>query len=245
MLIGTTVNAIAIIAGASVGLFLRRVTGLSGSVDANSLAGRLQDIIMKGVALCVLYLGVDGMLAGENTLIAILSMVIGAIIGETLDLDKRMQKLGDWLQAKVGRLFPGGNLAEGFVTACLLFCVGAMAIVGALEDGLTGNHSTLFAKALLDGISSIVFASSLGVGVLFSAAAVFIYQGSIALLASVVSPLLAAEVITEMSCVGSILILALSLNMLGVTRIKVMNLVPACLMPIVLMNLLDLVQKLL
>ena len=234
MLIGTTVNAIAIIAGASAGLFLRRVTGLSGSVDSHSLAGRLQDIIMKGVALCVLYLGVDGMLAGENTLIAILSMVIGAIIGETLDLDKRMQKLGDWLQAKVGRLFPGGNLAEGFVTACLLFCVGAMAIVGSLQDGLTGDHSTLFAKSLLDGISSIVFGASLGLGVAFSAVAIFLYQGSISLLASFLQPYLGDAVIAEMTCVGSLLIVALSFNMLGLTKIKVMNLVPGIFLPILL-----------
>ena len=125
-------------------------------------------------------------------------------------------------------------MSEGFVTASLLFCVGAMAIVGALENGLTGNYETLQAKSLLDGISSIVFASSLGIGVAFSAVALFLYQGVISLLASVLSPFLGDAVIAEMTCVGSLLIVALSLNMLGLTKIKVMNLVPAIFFPILL-----------
>ena len=126
------------------------------------------------------------------------------------------------------------SIADGFVTASLLFCVGAVAIVGALNDGLTGNHDMLFAKSLLDGISSIVFGASLGLGVAFSAVAIFIYQGSIALLASFLQPLLNDAVIAEMTCVGSLLIVALSLNMLGLTKIKVMNLVPAIFLPILL-----------
>ena len=125
-------------------------------------------------------------------------------------------------------------MSEGFVTASLLFCVGAMAIVGALENGLTGNYETLQAKSLLDGISAIVFASSLGIGVAFSAVALFLYQGSISLLASVLSPLLGDAVIAEMTCVGSLLIVALALNMLNLTKIKVMNLVPAIFLPILL-----------
>ena len=158
--------------------------------------------------------------------------------GELLDLDRRMRTLGDWVQTKTERLVKGDSgapsISEGFVTASLLFCVGAMAIVGALQDGLTGDHSTLFAKSLLDGISSIVFGASLGLGVSFSAVAVLIYQGLIALLASFLAPLLGDAVIAEMTCVGSLLIVALSLNMLGLTKIKVMNLVPAILLPIVL-----------
>ena len=127
------------------------------------------------------------------------------------------------------------SVSEGFVTASLLFCVGAMAIVGSLENGLTGNYDTLKAKSLLDGISSIVFASSLGIGVAFSSMAVLVYQGLISLSASFISPYLGgAAVIAEMTCVGSLLIAALSLNMLGITKIKVMNLVPACLLPILL-----------
>lgn len=239
MLIGTTVNALAILAGSAVGLFFahaaRRGAGGSG------LGERLRTTLMNGVALCVLYIGVSGCLDGQNTLTAIISMVLGALVGETLDLDRRMQALGDWVQEKTKRLPLSGSssVSEGFVTASLLFCVGAMAIVGALQDGLTGDHSTLFAKALLDGVSAVVFASSLGVGVAFSAAAVFLYQGCIAALASLISPLLGSEVIAEMTCVGSLLIIALSMNMLGVTKIKVMNLTPACLMPILICRLAD------
>ena len=125
-------------------------------------------------------------------------------------------------------------MSEGFVTVSFLFCVGAMAIVGALQDGLTGDHATPFAKSLLDGISAIVFSASLGIGVAFSAAAVFLYQGSIAVLASFLSPLLGEAVIAEMTCVGSLLILALGTNMLNITRIKVMNLVPGVFLPILL-----------
>lgn len=168
---------------------------------------------------------------------SILSMVLGAILGEILDLDRRMQSLGEWVQKKTERLALGGgktSISEGFVTASLLFCVGAMAIVGALQDGLTGDHSTLFAKSLLDGISSVVFAASLGVGVMFSAAAILIYQGLIAVAASFLSPFLGDAVIAEMTCVGSLLIVALSLNMLNLTKIKVMNLVPAIFLPILL-----------
>ena len=239
MLIGTTVNALAILAGSAVGLFFahaaRRGTGGSG------LGERLRTTLMNGVALCVLYIGVSGCLDGQSTLTAIISMVLGALVGETLDLDRRMQVLGGWVQEKTKRLPLGGSssVSEGFVTASLLFCVGAMAIVGSLQDGLTGDHSTLFAKALLDGVSAVVFASSLGVGVAFSAVAVFLYQGCIAALASLISPLLDSAVIAEMTCVGSLLIIALSLNILGITKIKVMNLTPACLMPILICRLAD------
>ncbi len=239
MLTGTIVNAIAILIGSSVGLLLPRIVGrFSTALEGASLIGhRLQTIINQGTALCVLFMGITGCLKGINALITILSMVIGAVLGELLDLDKRMQTLGDWVQEKTKRLVQeggGASVSDGFVTASLLFCVGAMAIVGALNDGLTGNHDMLFAKSLLDGIISIVFASSLGIGVAFSAAAVFLYQGIIAVLASFLQPLLSDVVIAEMTCVGSLLIIALSLNMLGLTKIKVMNLVPAIFLPILL-----------
>lgn len=238
MITGSIINALAILAGAAVGLLLKWLAGRFSTLlpaNASQLGHRLQEIIMQGVALCVLYIGISGSLKGSNTLVAILSMVLGAIIGEVLDLDRRMKQLGDWVQSKTQKLAGGASVSEGFVTASLLFCVGAMAIVGSLENGLTGNYDTLKAKSLLDGISSIVFASSLGIGVAFSSVAVLIYQGLISLSASVISPYLGGEaVIAEMTCVGSLLIAALSLNMLGITKIKVMNLVPACLLPILL-----------
>lgn len=242
MFTGTIVNVIAILIGSSAGMLLTwGAKHFSGRLPAGNakLGERLQAIIMQGVALCVLYLGISGSLEGQNTLIAIISMVLGAIIGELLDLDGRMQSLGDWVQKKTARLVKSGgssgpSISEGFITASLLFCVGAMSIVGALQDGLIGDHSTLFAKSLLDGISSVVFGASLGLGVTFSAVAVLLYQGVIALLASFLAPYLGDAVIAEMTCVGSLLIVALALNMLGVTKIKVMNLVPAILLPIVI-----------
>lgn len=240
MLTGTLVNAAAILAGSLLGMLLTWLAGhFSTLLPAGStlLAERLKTIIMQGVALCVMYLGISGCLEGNNSLIAILSMVLGALIGELLDLDKQMRSLGDWVQKRTEHLVTNGgqaSISEGFVTASLLFCVGAMAIVGALQDGLTGDHSTLFAKSLLDGISSIVFGASLGLGVAFSAVAILLYQGSISLLASFLQPYLGDAVIAEMTCVGSLLIVALSLNMLGLTKIKVMNLVPAIFLPILL-----------
>ena len=239
MLVGSIVNALAILAGAAAGLLLKQAAGRLSSVlpDSAALGARLQNIITQGLALCVIYLGVSGSLKGQNSLITILSMVIGALVGELLDLDGAMYRLGDWVQKKMARLAPAGgeaSISEGFVTASRLFCVGAMAIVGALNDGLTGDHDMLFAKSLLDGVSSVVFAASLGIGVAFSAAAVLVYQGAIALLASFLAPFLGDAVIAEMTCVGSLMIVAIGLNMLGLTKIKVMNLVPAMLPPLLL-----------
>ena len=239
MLVGSIVNALSILAGAAAGLLLKQAAGRLSSVlpDSAALGARLQNIITQGLALCVIYLGVSGSLKGQNSLITILSMVIGALVGELLDLDGAMYRLGDWVQKKMARLAPAGgeaSISEGFVTASLLFCVGAMAIVGALNDGLTGDHDMLFAKSLLDGVSSVVFAASLGIGVAFSAAAVLVYQGAIALLASFLAPFLGDAVIAEMTCVGSLMIVAIGLNMLGLTKIKVMNLVPAMLPPLLL-----------
>ena len=239
MLTGTIINSLAILAGSLLGLVLQAATHRSSKdVDVGGIGGRLQTIVMEGMALCVLYIGVSGSLKGQNTLIAIISIAIGAVVGELLDLDRRMHTLGDWVQAKTARLIHtqegAPSVADGFVAASLLFCVGAMAIVGSLENGLTGNYDTLKAKSVIDGIAAIVFASSLGVGVAFSAAAIFVYQGAISLAAGLLAPLLSDTVIAEMTCVGSLLIVALSLNMLNVTKIKVMNLVPAIFLPILL-----------
>ena len=239
MLTGTIINSLAILAGSLLGLVLQAATHRSSKdVDAGGIGGRLQTIVMEGMALCVLYIGISGSLKGQNTLIAIISIAIGAVVGELLDLDRRMHTLGDWVQAKTARLIHtqegAPSVADGFVAASLLFCVGAMAIVGSLENGLIGNYDTLKAKSVIDGIAAIVFASSLGVGVAFSAAAIFVYQGAISLAAGLLAPLLSDTVIAEMTCVGSLLIVALSLNMLNVTKIKVMNLVPAIFLPILL-----------
>lgn len=222
-MLGTIVNTAAILLGTLLGLLLKK-----------GLPERFQDVIMKGLALCVLLIGISGALKGENTLIAILSIAIGAIIGEIIDLDRRLNNLGQLLEARFSKGDGEQTVARAFVMSSLLFCVGAMAIVGSLQSGLTGDHEMIYTKSMLDGISSIIFASSLGYGVVFSAVAVFVYQGAIVLLAQWIAPFLSDAVIVEMTCTGSLLIIALSLNMLGLTRIKVANYLPALLLPILL-----------
>ena len=188
--------------------------------------------------LCTLFVGIDGMLGGSNALIAIISVAVGAVIGELCDLDGHLNRFAEGLEKRFQKDRKGGgpSLAEGFVTASLVFCVGAMTIVGALNDGLTGNHEMLFTKATLDFVSSIIFASSLGLGVMLSAAAILTIEGGIACLASLVAPILQQNpnTVPEMTVVGSVLIVGISLNLLGVTKLKVMNYVPAIFLPILL-----------
>ena len=225
MLIGTLVNTGTVIAGSLIGLFL-----------GNILPQRLQDTVMKGLGLCTLFIGITGLMGGENALITVLSMAIGAVIGELLDLDGHLYRFAETLEKRFKRDGAKTSLAEGFVTASLVFCVGAMTVMGALNDGLTGDHTMLFTKATLDFISSIIFASSLGLGVLLAAVAVLVIEGGIACLAGVVAPLLQydAAVIPEMTVVGSLLIVGLGLNLLGITKLKVMNYLPAIFLPILL-----------
>ncbi len=222
-MLGTLVNTAAVVLGGAIGLLLKK-----------GLPKRLSDAAFKALGLCTLFIGISGSLKGQNTLILILSMVAGTLIGEGLDLDKRIGALGSWVEGKFQRKGGDSSIAEGFVTASLLFCVGAMAIVGALQSGLLGNHEMLFTKSLLDFVAAILFASSLGVGVICSAAFVLVYQGSIALLAAWVAPLLSDTVVAEMTCVGSVIIIGLGLNMIGVAKFKVMNFVPAIFFPILL-----------
>ncbi|MBP6247542.1 MAG: DUF554 domain-containing protein, partial [Trichococcus sp.] len=215
------VNSAAIILGGSIGLALKK-----------GLSDRIASAVMNALALCVLYIGVSGILKGENILITILSMVFGTLVGEWIDLDKKINQLGDEIESRVSSENKEHSVSNGFVTASLLFCVGAMAIVGALQSGLTGNHDTLFAKSLIDGIAAIVMASSLGIGVLLSAGLILVYEGGITLFANVLAPLLTDSVINEMTCVGSLLIVGLALNMLKLTNLKIMNYAPAVFFPI-------------
>ena len=221
VLLGSLVNSAAIVLGGSIGLVLKK-----------GISDRLANAVMNAMALCVLYIGVSGMLKGENILITILSMVAGTLVGDGLELDKKINQLGDTIENMVASPNEGVSVSKGFVTASLLFCVGAMAIVGALQSGLTGNHDTLFAKSLIDGIASIVMASSLGIGVLLSAGLILVYEGGISLFANILAPLLTDSVINEMTCVGSLLIVGLALNMLKLTDLKIMNYAPAVFFPI-------------
>ena len=260
---GTIINALGVILGTLVGVALRSLLRLKkrscDTQPSESPASRsLSDTVFQGLGLCALLVGVGGMLTGvindrisaalpslvlvgEATLPIILSIVLGSVIGHLLDLDGRINRLGDRVErATNGRL---GNVSAGFVSASLLFCVGSMSIVGSLNSGLSQDHSMLYTKSLLDTVSSAVLASTMGIGVGLSALFVVAYQGSIALLAHWISPFLPEAVITTMSITGSLLIVALGLNMLGVTKIKVMNHLPSVFLPIFLVPLWSLVLK--
>ena len=223
-MIGVLVNTLTVIVGSTIGLLFRKL-----------IPEQWTDFIMKGIALCTLYIGIDGALEGTNTLVTIISIAVGALIGAALDLDDKLNRFASGLENRFKKEGSGGStIAEGFVTAGLLFCIGAMTIVGSLQAGLTGDNTMLYTKATLDFISSLIFAASLGIGVLFAAAFVLVFQGAIVLVAQAVSPFLTDYVVSEMTCAGSILIIALGLNILGVTNLKVMNFLPAIFLPIVL-----------
>ena len=218
-MLGTIVNAAAVVIGALVGVFLNK-----------GIKEEYTKTIMDGMALTVVIIGIMGAVKMENLILVLASIVLGSIIGEKLDLDKRLEKLGDSLGKRFGK--GDSNFAKGFIMASLVYCIGAMAIIGALESGLTGDHSTLFAKSVLDGVSAIIFSSTLGIGVAFSAIPLFLYQGGIALLAGLVKDLFTPSVITEMSAIGGILILAIGINILGIKKIKIANMLPAIFIPI-------------
>ena len=220
IMLGTFVNAVTIIIGSIIGLLMKE-----------GIPQKIKETIMNGLALCVLLIGITGAIKVNNLMLIIFSIVIGAVIGESIDFDMLLQRLGDKIEGK----FKGksGSISEGFVTSSLLFCVGAMGIVGSLESGLTNNHQTLFAKSMLDGIASIVFSSSLGVGVLLSSVSVFLYQGTITIGATFLKSVLVQNVIVDMTAVGSLLIIGLALNMLKITKVKVANLLPAIFIPVV------------
>ncbi len=217
---GTIVNSIAVVAGALVGVFLRK-----------GIKEQYTSTIMDGMALAVVIIGIMGAMEMNNLIVVLASIVVGSIIGEKLDLDKRLENLGTSMEKRFGK--GDSDFSKGFIMASLVYCIGAMSILGALESGLTGNHETLYAKSVLDGVSAVIFASTFGIGVAFSAAAVFIYQGAITLLASSVKDLLTPEVINEMSSIGGILIMAIGINILGIKKVKIANMLPAIFIPIV------------
>lgn len=215
-MIGAIINAAAIFVGGGIGLFCKK-----------GISQRFSSAIMTAVALCVLAVGWLGLGAGENVLVLVLAMVLGAVLGTWIDLDKLLQRLGELIELRFAKGGTTGSFARAFVTASLFMGIGSMSIVGALDAGLTGNIDTLVAKSLIDFITAIMMAVSLGLGVLFSGLFVLVCEGGIALLAQVLAPLLTNVLVAEMSCAGSLLLVALGLNLLGLTKIKVANLLPA------------------
>nr|WP_319487590.1 DUF554 domain-containing protein [uncultured Caproiciproducens sp.] len=217
-MLGTVVNVLAIVAGTVLGLILK-----------SGIRQNYRETIMDAVALSVLLIGMMSAIKTNDLLLLIFSLVIGCIIGEALKIEDRLAGLGQLIESKTSS--SDGSVAKAFVTSSLLFCVGSMAIVGSIESGLTGNHQTLFAKAVLDGIVSIFLSSTMGFGVIFSAAAVFVYQGIITLLSSSLKAFLTEEMIREISAIGGVLIMAIGLNLLKIKKIKVGNMLPAILLP--------------
>lgn len=223
-MLGNYVNTITVIIGCLLGLLVQK-----------GLHEKYKMIIMQAIGLSVLFVGATVTIGGlldpdSEPVLFIISLVIGGALGELIGIEKALDKLGLMLQNKVGS--QQSNIAEGFVTASLLFCVGTMAVIGSLDSGLRGDHTMLYAKSVIDGITAMILASTLGVGVIFSAAVVFIYQGAIIIFAGLLEPLLTIDVIREISIIGGILIFGIGLSMMEIKRIKTVNLLPAIIVPV-------------
>lgn len=227
--LGTLANCVAIIIGALLGVFCKR-----------GLPEKWQETMMSSIALCILIIGVQMALKTQNIIIVIFSLVLGAIVGEILDIEAAMNRLGQYLGNKLsqGDGSAAAAIAAGFVNASILFCSGAMAILGSIQDGLAADHTTLFAKATLDGLISLILSTNLGIGVILSALSVGIYQGSITLLAGVVGTLVTEAMLTEITASGGIMIMAIGCNMLKISSIRIGNLLPGMLFAAVITALL-------
>jgi len=219
-MIGNIVNAIAIIAGGLIGLILR-----------GGIPERYRETLMQAVGLCVVLIGISSSLKSDSIMTVIMSLVAGSLIGEFIRIEARLDSLGKFIESKISGT--SSDFSKGFVQASLIFCVGSMAIVGSIESGLTGNHQTLFAKSILDGVTTIILTSILGAGVIMSCVSVFIYQSVITLLATLIKPYMTPAVIAQMSSVGGLLIIAIGLNMLEVGKIRAGNMLPAIFIPFI------------
>lgn len=228
-MIGVIVNVITVVIGSSIGLLFKK-----------GIPEKVSKAAMTGLGACTLYIGISGSLAGENPLIAIASVVLGAILGTLLNIDGAINHLAEKVETRFQKKGTQGSIAEGIISATLLFCVGSMTVTGSIQAGLTGDHSLLITKAMLDLVSSMMLASSLGVGVLLSAVAVLIIQGGLVLMAGLIAPLLSTGAINEMTCAGSILIMMIGTNLMGITKIKVADYLPAILFAPIIYNLIAL-----
>ena len=220
-MIGTIINTALILIGTALGLLLRR-----------GIPERVRTALMSAMGLATVLIGLKGAMGTSDTLCVILCLAFGGALGSALNLELRLEQFGNWIEKRLGKGQEQGSIAKGFVTATLVYCVGAMAIVGSISSALQGDHSTLIAKGIIDGLTAIVFTSTLGIGVGLSAFSVLIYQGLISILAMWVSPILTPQVITEMSAVGGLLIAAIGLNLIYDKHIPVGNLLPAIFFPI-------------
>lgn len=222
-MLATIINVVLVLIGSAVGLLFK-----------NIISEKLMSVITHALGLCVLGIGISNMISTENMLCVIVCMVLGTAIGHAINIEGKLERGGDLLRSKVEKGKSSSRFTEGFVNASLLFCVGAMAITGSIEAGLNHNYEIIVSKGVIDGVTSISFAATMGIGVVFSVIPVLVYQGLITLLAAWVGPLLPAAVITEMTAVGGTLIVAIAINMLdlGKVKIKVGNMLPAMFLPI-------------
>lgn len=222
ILSGVIANSVAVGFGSLLGILFR-----------NKFNKKVIETVMSGMGLCVLYVGISGSLQGKNILVTIGSIALGGVVGEIIDIDGRLRRYGKSVEAK----FSSGkkeSVAEGFLNSTMVICVGAMAIVGSLQSGLVGNHETLYAKAFIDLFVVLAMAATMGIGVFFSAFSILLYQGVITLMAGKISPFLSEIVIAEITCVGSLVIIAIGLNILGITKIRAANLSLAPFIPIII-----------
>lgn len=224
-MLGNYVNLLTIVIGSIIGLLVKK-----------GLKDKYKKIVMQAIGLAVVFIGAAGAISGllnpeSEPVLFIISLMIGGAVGELIGIEKALERLGALIQRKMGSA--ESNVAQGFVTASLIFCVGTMAIIGSLESGLMGDHNILYAKSVLDGVTSMILASTLGIGVIFSAAAVFVYQGSIIVFASFLEPFLTDNIIREISIIGGILIFGIGVNLLEITKIKTANLLPAIVVPVI------------
>ncbi|WP_318506476.1 DUF554 domain-containing protein [Bacillus sp. T3] len=227
-LLGTIVNSVLIILGTFIGKLLHRI-----SED-------MKHAVMNVIGLAVIVLGLQMGFKSDNFLIVIFSLVIGTVIGEYFELENKLNSVGHWLENKIGSNSQG-SISEGFVTASLIFVIGAMAVIGALDSGIRGDHDVLYTKAIIDGFTAIILTSTLGIGVLFSAIPVFLYQGIIAMFATqidrFVPQVLMDSFIVEMTATGGVMIFAIGLNLVGITKIRVANLLPGILVTGVIVSI--------
>lgn len=224
------------------GVFANTGTVLLGSLLGfllhKGIPEKLTDGIMKVLGLCTIAIAIPGILKGQNQLIMIISLVLGTALGTLLDIDGKLNSVGDKLSEKLnkGKENKSGNIAEGFVTASLLFCIGAMTIVGSINAGVSSDNEMLYTKSLLDLISSTMLSASLGIGVMFAAAFVFVFQGGLVCLGIWLGSFLSEPTINEIICAGSVMILAIGINLISTLKLKVADMLPALLLvPLVCM----------
>lgn len=220
ILTGVLINAAAVVVG-----------GVLGTLGGRFMPEKMKQTVLAATGLVSIGIGISGAIGSSNQLIPILSLVIGSVIGELLHIEDGVTRAGDWLQKRFGK---SGSITEGFVTGSLVFAAGAMAVMGALESGLKNDHTILMTKSVIDMAGSVAFAGSLGIGVAFSALSVLVLEGTVALLASLLTGVLTDAVITEISVTGSLIIIGVGLNVLGLTKLRIMNMTPALLLPILL-----------